>query len=1088
MKVLVLSLLPPLLLFGQVKEPALPSIQRLAKTARFEFKQLDVNNLNATLSSEGPYCDYRRLNASGLEWPKGSGKSPIYTAGIWLGGIHRSSNKLRVSNIDYATEYQPGPILTIFNTTTNNIDGADLRASDPRYRLYKITKLDTLRNDQGNFISTNPDFLEWPGDLGAPYEDRNGDGRWTSGVDMPKFYGDMQIWCVINDLNILSHSYLSTSQPLGVEIQVLSYAFNQIGLFNNAMFMRWRIINKSDAAYDSLYIGLWSDPDLGDANDDLPGCDSILNLGYVYNGDDNDASSNGYGSTPPAAGFDLLQGPNVPASLLDSALWNGTWHRGYKNLTATSFTFTTNGTFSSIFDPVDGSPDYPAHAYDYLKGRMGTVHRPLMNGSREIKYWFSGDPVAGTGDLPSNFPLGNFAPQDFRMLLSSGPFTLVQNDTQEVVSALIISQGYNRLSSLAQLKEDDRYIQQAFHNQFRSLPTAKAAVTPGTSFATICIQCTPNDTDIKGITALIHKYDGLFVANLVLYDDGAHEDIAANDGIFGNSVSVPLHQEGLCSDLLLTRRDDTQWKITSAIENLTTSLLPLTSPIVLSDNLNCDGMVNPGENIRFGFSITNPNTFQISNLKVQAGDDPKSSLIPALTSGGIFNFDYNLNDSLSYFSFNVSPNYTANTITIPIVLTDDKFNLWRDSLSFIVKPWTRFYAATESLAGTKLDGVFQIIITNPSTVKNHSYVIRGIDSIDVKQTTGFSLYDETDSRVILSQSPLPDVYSHNLQPLEGFKILRGTVETIPTAKSIEFGTNSWFNPTVWHANAYLFACYGPESALTAKGGYHKVQILYAPILGISDANSNGKWDYGEKILFDTSGYATSQKAFMYNVGVFARKSYGFGWVPFSAFDIEDGSAQKLNIVVNDINKNFRWDPKETIYVMPTPYDSTGGTYDTTTGINLFTGPLPFGHTILKHAYWVVFSDTAKGSIPYATNAPMTLTPTYPLSSVNGFRFNPTVLTSVEPENGIPIEFSLLQNYPNPFNPTTVISYQIPVMSSVKLVVYDLLGREVVTLVNEKLAAGTHTVTWSATNVASGIYFYQLTAGNYTQTKKMMVLR
>ena len=88
----------------------------------------------------------------------------------------------------------------------------------------------------------------------------------------------------------------------------------------------------------------------------------------------------------------------------------------------------------------------------------------------------------------------------------------------------------------------------------------------------------------------------------------------------------------------------------------------------------------------------------------------------------------------------------------------------------------------------------------------------------------------------------------------------------------------------------------------------------------------------------------------------------------------------------------------------------------------------------------------------------------------------------------PEGFSLAQNYPNPFNPTTVVSYQLPVASIVRLVVYDMLGREVATLVDEMKAAGEHQVVFDASGLASGVYVYRLLAGGFTSSRRMLLLR
>jgi photosystem II stability/assembly factor-like uncharacterized protein len=86
------------------------------------------------------------------------------------------------------------------------------------------------------------------------------------------------------------------------------------------------------------------------------------------------------------------------------------------------------------------------------------------------------------------------------------------------------------------------------------------------------------------------------------------------------------------------------------------------------------------------------------------------------------------------------------------------------------------------------------------------------------------------------------------------------------------------------------------------------------------------------------------------------------------------------------------------------------------------------------------------------------------------------------------KFDLFQNYPNPFNPTTKISYQIPTSENVKITVYDLLGNEVAELVNENKNVGNYEVEFKANNLSSGVYFYQITAGNFIQSKKMILLR
>jgi hypothetical protein len=108
--------------------------------------------------------------------------------------------------------------------------------------------------------------------------------------------------------------------------------------------------------------------------------------------------------------------------------------------------------------------------------------------------------------------------------------------------------------------------------------------------------------------------------------------------------------------------------------------------------------------------------------------------------------------------------------------------------------------------------------------------------------------------------------------------------------------------------------------------------------------------------------------------------------------------------------------------------------------------------------------------------------------VNSAAVPPANNTSVHSSSSNPLRYILYQNSPNPFNPTTVIRYQLPATSNVLLTVFDVLGREVATLVNEMKTAGTYHVTFDASMLQSGVYFYRLQDGNYTETKKLLLLK
>lgn len=111
-----------------------------------------------------------------------------------------------------------------------------------------------------------------------------------------------------------------------------------------------------------------------------------------------------------------------------------------------------------------------------------------------------------------------------------------------------------------------------------------------------------------------------------------------------------------------------------------------------------------------------------------------------------------------------------------------------------------------------------------------------------------------------------------------------------------------------------------------------------------------------------------------------------------------------------------------------------------------------------------------------------------------YAFGGLPTTVEEGDNGsLPADYTLEQNHPNPFNPSTTIEFTLPTRSHVLVKIYDVLGREVTTLANQQMSMGLHTVTWDGTDfsgepVATGTYFYRLTADGYSESKKMILLK
>ncbi len=99
-----------------------------------------------------------------------------------------------------------------------------------------------------------------------------------------------------------------------------------------------------------------------------------------------------------------------------------------------------------------------------------------------------------------------------------------------------------------------------------------------------------------------------------------------------------------------------------------------------------------------------------------------------------------------------------------------------------------------------------------------------------------------------------------------------------------------------------------------------------------------------------------------------------------------------------------------------------------------------------------------------------------------------VVVGVNDKNNLPVQFNLDQNYPNPFNPSTRISFSIPEKSFTTLKIYDILGNEIATLLNEEKPAGYYELQFDASKLSSGVYLYKLQSNGFVQTKKMILLK
>jgi len=125
--------------------------------------------------------------------------------------------------------------------------------------------------------------------------------------------------------------------------------------------------------------------------------------------------------------------------------------------------------------------------------------------------------------------------------------------------------------------------------------------------------------------------------------------------------------------------------------------------------------------------------------------------------------------------------------------------------------------------------------------------------------------------------------------------------------------------------------------------------------------------------------------------------------------------------------------------------------------------------------------TASATVVYDSTVLLALNTGYTVT-------DPVIVSASNPGTEIPKDYSLYQNYPNPFNPKTNIKFDLPKSSYVTLKVYDVTGQQVDEMLSQTMEAGSYTVTWDASHLSSGVYFYKLTAGDYSETKRMVLLK
>ena len=306
--------------------------------------------------------------------PKDSLTNTIFSTALWIGGfdenddLHFSGEKHN-QDVEHGLlnkfDFFPGPL-------TNGSNGmyatCDPNTASDYNKVWKIDKLDIERYlysyNNGNPLWITSDVATWPGNGPegfdeniAPFIDNDGDNIYNpQNGDYPEIKGDQMLWWVVNDITSPHNS--TDGEPLGVEIQYSLYGYvydnppdEFTDLINYQTFLNAKIINRSQNTYDSVYIGLFVDGDLGCPVDDYIGCDVERNSFYFYNGDNVDENYqgiNGFGENPPLQTVTILNSPIEGDQLLSKFIY-----------------FNNSGTGAN---PNTLDPETSVEYYNYLAG------------------------------------------------------------------------------------------------------------------------------------------------------------------------------------------------------------------------------------------------------------------------------------------------------------------------------------------------------------------------------------------------------------------------------------------------------------------------------------------------------------------------------------------------------------------------------------------------------------------------------------------------------------------------------------------------------------------------------------------------
>jgi photosystem II stability/assembly factor-like uncharacterized protein len=402
---------------------------------------LNANQISTPYYNDGINNFDRPSNSAGFEWPKGSGKHARFGSGLWVGAL--VNNEIRVATLQYnENEYYPG---------YTNSSGIPEGRNDSNYRIYKLT-----------YGQNNIDRQRWPNSAlgnsnqGAPVYFDSISNSWRA-LD----FGSQTLFLSYTDAYPESHLnyWGGMTNPLKSDVKQLTFALDVQGTMANVIITQYTIINHSNNIWNDAYFTIWTDDDIGNQSDDKAGCDSVLQLGFSYNGNSSDPI---YGSTPPAVGYLLLKGASYYTGNNNDTIRfcrnkNTTYITKYRDRGMSVFNYSANG------DAEYPDPTTPEETYNLMKGLRVDGSPIISPFGYTTKLMYSGDPVGGNG-------WNQLYPADVRFQVTTGPVNMNPGDTQTIVCAQIIGAGSNNRYSINVIRQYAAQVKQYYQSCYTSIP------------------------------------------------------------------------------------------------------------------------------------------------------------------------------------------------------------------------------------------------------------------------------------------------------------------------------------------------------------------------------------------------------------------------------------------------------------------------------------------------------------------------------------------------------------------------------------------------------------------------------------------